>query len=226
MSGTRFVNKELSETLYVMQQLALDSAMHELLAYIAGACSDVIRNGGKVIFAGNGASAATSQQCALLLSHKIYVKRAALASLSLGSDAALITAIAAEEGFDQAFARQLEAVGRPGDLFCVFSPSAEEKNVLLALHKAKRKNMICVGLTGQDGKAMTPLCDALIHVPSSHPTRIREAHATLGMLLVSMAESYYFNEDEFKGDSGAVTDENARENVFGIREAKETKENW
>ena len=222
MQGTRYINKELSESLYHLQQLLMDQSMHELFVYITEACRDVLKNGGKLIFAGNGVSAATAQQCALMTSHKIQARRAGLAAITLASDGATLTGVASSEGFDKVFSRQIESLGNPGDMLIVFSPTADEENILEALDAAKRKNMICVGMTGQDGKSMLSLCDALIHVPSGSLPRICEAHTVLATVLATLTETLYFNESELSD-----TDESPLENnVFGFKEAKESKENW
>jgi len=222
MRGTRFINKELSESLYNFQQLLMDPSMHELFAYIVEACGEVLKSGGKLIFAGNGASALTAQQCAYMLSHKVQARRAGLAAISLTVDGAAITGVAASDGFSKIFSRQIEAVGRPGDMFVAFSPTADEANILEALDTAKKKNMICVGMAGQEGKTMLPLCDALIHVPSGSLPRICEAHNVLATLLATMTETVYFNGLELDDESMPAPPSN----VYGFREAKESKEHW
>ncbi|MET0154851.1 MAG: SIS domain-containing protein [Rickettsiales bacterium] len=221
MRGTGIVARELSESLYNLQQLLMEPSMHELFARIAETCGDVLKRGGKIIFAGNGMAATTAQQCAYMLTHGVKAKRSGLAALALSVDGAVLSGVAAQEGFDKVFSRQIEAIGRPGDLFVAFSPSADEPNLLQALDKAKQRNMICVGFTGRDGKTMLALCDALIRVPSNSAPRVCEAHTVLATLLATLTETAYFNEKEWEEDAPTQ-----KENVFSFREARESKENW
>lgn len=239
--GTRFIGKELSDALYDLQQTLMDTSMHALLSRVARTAADVARNGGKILFAGNGVSAAQAQQLALMVAHRVQSKRSALAAMALTTDCSFLTA-AAREGVEHMFSRQIEAIGRSGDMFFALSASADEKNILHALNTAKRKNMICVGFAGQDGKAMIPLCDALIHVPASSPARVAQMHLALGTALASLAEHFYFYETEqaapvdlreanaaaLKKPEEASKDDysdDLQEDVVSVR-AGGSKENW
>ena len=224
MDGTYFISGEISDSMQHMQQLLLDTSMHGLLSHMARTAAEVIRNNGKVILAGNGISAAHAQQTALMLGNRIAARRAAMPALAITADGALITAIAKDEGPEKIFSRQIETVGKPGDMFAAFSLTGDEQNIKQALHTAKRKNMICVGFCGQDGRYMTPLCDALIHAPCASPMRVSEVHSLFVSLFASLTEIYYFNEGRFGDD---ITEESAEsDNVFSLHDDKELKEGW
>lgn len=147
-----------------------------------------IKRGNKLIMFGNGGSAADSQHIVAEMSIKLRQERSPIAALSLSLDASAITACANDYGFDQIFSRQIRTLGYGGDIAIGLSTSGNSPNVLNGLKKAKRMDMITVGLTGESGGKMKDLCDIILHVPSTDPARIQEMHITFGHMFVGALE--------------------------------------
>ena len=169
------VSQRVDEHLVVVGALR-DSraAIAEIARVIAGA----LRGGGKVLAFGNGGSAADAQHFVGELVGRYYVERRALPAVALTANAASITAIANDYGFDRVFERQVEALGQQGDVAVGISTSGRSANVLAALRKARELGLFSVGMTGQDADAMKAETDACLSVPSSDTPRIQEAHIT------------------------------------------------
>jgi D-sedoheptulose 7-phosphate isomerase len=147
-----------------------------------------LESGGKLIFFGNGGSAADAQNIAAEFTIRYIQDRRALAALALTTDGSAMTAAGNDFGFEQIFARQIEALGRPGDLAIGISTSGRSRNVLLALEQARSMGLKTAALGGKDGGAMAPLCDCLLVVPSNTTARIQEMHITLGQMLCGAIE--------------------------------------
>ena len=147
-----------------------------------------IKSGGKVMFCGNGGSAADSQHLAAELAGRYLRERQPLAGLALTTDTSALTAIGNDYGFAEVFVRQLRAVGRPGDALVGLSTSGESANVLAALAAARDMGIATVGLTGAGGGAMTAACDICLRVPSRRTNRIQEMHIAVGHILCGLVE--------------------------------------
>jgi D-sedoheptulose 7-phosphate isomerase len=158
------------------------------LAALVEACAESVLDGGKLMFFGNGGSAADSQHIATELSVRYVGDRAPIAALALTTDTSVLTAAANDMGYEQVFARQVRALGRAGDVAIGISTSGKSRNVALALEAAREMGIITAALTGDDGAAMTPLADHLLNVPSTVTARIQEMHITLGHLLCETLE--------------------------------------
>lgn len=148
----------------------------------------VIKRGNKIIMFGNGGSAADSQHIVAEMSIKLRKERSPIAALSLSLDASAITACANDFGFDQIFSRQIRTLGYAGDMAIGLSTSGNSPNILNGLKKAKRMDMVTVGMSGETGGKMPPLCDIMINVPSTDPARIQEMHITFGHMFVGALE--------------------------------------
>jgi len=149
------------------------SAAAEMLA----AC---LREGGKLMFCGNGGSAADSQHLAAELTGRFIHERRPLAALALSTDTSALTCIANDYAFDQVFARQLQALGRPGDCLVAISTSGNSANVIAAVEVARGQGIRTIGLLGRDGGRLRELCSMAVVVPSSVTARIQEAHILIG----------------------------------------------
>lgn len=147
-----------------------------------------VRGGGKIMFFGNGGSAADAQHLATELVVRYRQDRVPIAALALTTDSSAITAGANDLGFERIFARQIEALGRPGDIALGISTSGRSPNVLLALETAKRLGMVAAALGGGDGGRLPGLADPLLIVPAKKADRIQEMHITLGQMLCSGLE--------------------------------------
>ncbi len=152
-------------------------------AKLLDACAVSINNGGKILLFGNGGSAADAQHLATELTIRYSKTRAPIASIALTTDTSALTAAGNDLGFDQIFARQIEALGKDGDIAIGISTSGKSENVLKALKKAQTMDLMTAGLTGESGGTMEDVCDILLKVPSKTTARIQEMHITLGQML-------------------------------------------
>ncbi|HUA52223.1 MAG TPA: D-sedoheptulose 7-phosphate isomerase [Candidatus Sulfotelmatobacter sp.] len=151
-------------------------------------CHAALAAGGKLLFFGNGGSAADSQHLATELTGRYLRDRPAIAALALTTDSSSLTALGNDYGFDQVFSRQIEALGRPGDVAIGISTSGKSANVTRALLAARAGGLAATALTGRDGGALVGLADPLLIVPSDSTPRIQEMHITLGHLLCDALE--------------------------------------
>ena len=138
---------------------------------------------------GNGGSAADSQHIATELTVRYEKSRGAIAAIALTTDTSTLTAAGNDYGFDNIFSRQIEAIGRPGDVVIAISTSGNSKNIIKALNTAKAGGIITAGLSGQDGGAMNGLASPLIKVPSNRTARVQEMHILVGHILCGALES-------------------------------------
>lgn len=167
---------------------ATHAAVGSAFGALVAACAGAVRAGGKIIFFGNGGSAADAQHLATELTVRYVDDRAPIAALALTTDTSTLTAAGNDFGFDQIFSRQIEALATPGDACIGISTSGNSENVLLALHAAKTKGAVAAGFTGRDGGKMVGLADPLIVVPSRDTARIQEMHILLGHMLCGALE--------------------------------------
>ncbi|TVQ83205.1 MAG: SIS domain-containing protein [Micavibrio sp.] len=186
MQQQEFWNGEFDEHLEVAAatKAALQQPFFDLLA----AAVRTIENGGKIMFFGNGGSAADSQHLATELTARYKKDRKAIAAIALTTDTSALTAIGNDFGFEDLFSRQIEALGRAGDLVIGISTSGNSPNVLKALHLARETGITTVGFTGGTGGKMPECCDILLNVPSATTARIQEMHITLGQMLCGALE--------------------------------------
>lgn len=154
----------------------------------ADAMGAALRSGGKVMFCGNGGSAADSQHLAAEFTGRFVDDRRPLAALALSTDSSALTCIANDYAFDQVFERQLRGLGRAGDVLVAISTSGNSGNVLRATQAARELGIAVVGLLGRDGGKLAPLCDVPIVVPSNVTARIQEAHIFIGHTLCGLVE--------------------------------------
>ena len=147
-----------------------------------------IKAGGKIMFFGNGGSAADAQHLATELTVRYKADRAPIAAIALTTDTSALTAIGNDFGFEHLFARQIAALGKKGDVVIAISTSGNSKNVINAINEARKMGIIVVGFTGKTGGNMASLCDILINVPSTTTARIQEMHITLGQMLCGALE--------------------------------------
>lgn len=145
--------------------------------------------GNTVFFCGNGGSAAEAQHFATELVGRFLVDRAALPAIALTTDTSLLTAVGNDSGFSQVFARQIEALGRSGDVLVAMTTSGRSPNVLAAVRAARRKGMTVLGMTGASGRPFARLCDVALVVPSRETPRIQEVHLVVGHLCCERAEA-------------------------------------
>ena len=151
-----------------------------------------LAGGGKILLCGNGGSAADAQHLAAEFVNRFLMDRPALPALALSPDTSALTAIGNDLDFSQIFARQVEALGRKGDLLVGISTSGNSANVLAALQTARRTGLFTVGLTGQGGGGMAPLCHILLETPTRHTPLVQELHIAAGHLFCQLTDYYLF----------------------------------
>lgn len=186
------VRRHLLETADVQRRTADQCA--ERLAEAAARCSAALRAGGKLLLCGNGGSAADCQHLAAELVGGLTHDRPrpALAAIALTTDTSLLTACANDFGFERVFERQVEALGRRGDVLIGISTSGNSANVLRALERARALGLTTILLTGEDGGAALPLADIAVRVPSRDTQHVQEAHIAAGHILCLLIEQALF----------------------------------
>lgn len=186
------IQAQIEETASNLQSMSLDAELLGTLRSVAISCTDALRKGNKILFAGNGGSAADSQHLAGELVSRFNYDRPGLPAFALTTDTSVLTAIGNDYGYERLFARQIEAVGNSGDIFFGISTSGNSPNILSAFQAARQKGLITVGLTGVSGGKMKPLCDYCIQVPSNATPRIQEGHIVVGHVICCLIEQQIF----------------------------------
>jgi D-sedoheptulose 7-phosphate isomerase len=166
--------KQVQEAIELKRRF-FDAELDHVLAQ-ADDMAERLRRGGRILVAGNGGSAADAQHLAAELSGRYLKERRALAGIALTTDTSALTAIGNDYGFDFVFSRQVEALGRPGDLFIGISTSGNSHNILKAVASAKELGLKTLGLLGRDGGKLKGLVDDALIVPSTVTARIQEVH--------------------------------------------------
>jgi D-sedoheptulose 7-phosphate isomerase len=154
----------------------------------AAAIVNAVRNGGKVLLFGNGGSAADAQHMAAELVGRLERERAAIPAIALSTDTSILTAVANDFGFDRVFARQIDALGRPGDVALAISTSGDSKNVLAGVAAARERGLTVIALTGRTGGFLAGRSDIHVNVPVGDTARAQEVHRTLLHILCELVE--------------------------------------
>jgi D-sedoheptulose 7-phosphate isomerase len=165
-----------------------EAALGEGFARLVAACVTSLKSGGKLMLFGNGGSAADAQHLATELTIRYRKDRAALAALALTTDTSALTAAGNDLGFERIFARQIEAIGKPGDVAIAISTSGKSPNVTAALKQAKAMRIVTAALTGKGGGDLVGVAEHVLIVPSDTTARIQEMHITLGQMLCGAIE--------------------------------------
>jgi D-sedoheptulose 7-phosphate isomerase len=175
----------------------LDAAMADpefvaTIAAIADRVTAALASGHKVLLAGNGGSAADAQHLAGELVSRFYYDRPAAAAIALTVDSSVLTAIANDYGYDRVFERQVQGLGRPGDVLIAISTSGRSPNILKALAAARATGIVAIGFTGSSGGDMMPLCDLCLRAPSDSTPLIQQLHITAGHIVCALVEERLF----------------------------------
>lgn len=186
------IRKDIGETAQNLAAMAADDALHDTLAQVAAACVAALRNDRKLLFAGNGGSAADSQHLAAEIVSRFAYDRPGLTAFALTTDTSILTAIGNDYGYEHLFARQVAAVGAAGDVLFGISTSGNSPNILNALRTAREKGLVTVGLTGRAGGRMVELCDYCLRTPSDATPRIQEGHIVMGHVVCGLIEAQMF----------------------------------
>jgi D-sedoheptulose 7-phosphate isomerase len=189
---TSRVEQRVRESMAVKEALLRDKKLVGLIAEVGRDWAEALRGGHRTFLFGNGGSAADAQHIAAELVSRYLRDRPGLPVVALTVNTSSLTAIANDYSYDAVFARQLEALGRAGDMAIGISTSGNSRNVLLAIETAKRKGMTSLGLTGQGGGQLRGLVDRCICVPSGETPRVQESHILIGHILCEIVERELF----------------------------------
>jgi D-sedoheptulose 7-phosphate isomerase len=191
MSNHR-ITEAIGQSIAVKEKILADTEMVQTIREIAETCSNALCMGNKILFCGNGGSAADAQHLAAELSGRFYYDRPPLAAESLSVNTSFLTAVANDYSFDNVFARMLNSIGQDGDVLIGLSTSGNSENVIRAFKAAHERGIITVGLTGEDGGKLAPLSDFILRVPSSDTPRIQESHILIGHIICELIEASIF----------------------------------
>lgn len=184
----------IEEHLSVYERLRSDTALLQRMEAVAERCIKAFRADAKVLFCGNGGSAADAQHLAAELSGRFYIDRAPLFAEAMHVNTSFLTAVANDYEYEVAFARLTLAMGRPGDVLFALSTSGNSPNILRAAEAAKRIGMDVVGMTGATGGALAERSDYLLNMPSTTTPRIQEGHILTGHIICELVEADLFGE--------------------------------
>jgi D-sedoheptulose 7-phosphate isomerase len=187
-----FIQDEIGKLSSILSQLQEDKLLLQNIEEIVSVCVNALRQDKKIIFAGNGGSAADAQHLSAELVSRLNYDRPALSAIALTTDTSALTAIGNDYAFEHLFSRQLAAVGKAGDVFFAFSTSGKSPNIVQALDAARAKHIICVGFTGMQAPLMAEPCHFLLNVPSRETPKIQECHIMLGHIICALIEDSLF----------------------------------
>lgn len=186
------IKQLIADSVSVKQQLLNDDAIIAQLDKVSNIIVEAFRNGKKVLFCGNGGSAADAQHLSAELSGRFYLDREALPAEALHVNTSYLTAIANDYSFEVAYARLLKGLGHTGDIVIGLSTSGNSANIVETFKAAKEKGIITIGFTGKTGSKLKALSDYLFNVPSTVTPRIQESHILLGHIICQLVEERYF----------------------------------
>jgi D-sedoheptulose 7-phosphate isomerase len=192
---TAAIAAEFDAALANYQRMAAEPALRADMERAVAECLQALRAGGKLLFAGNGGSAADAQHWAAELVSRFQKERPGLPAISLTTDSSILSAIGNDYGFERVFARQVEALGAAGDVLVLISTSGRSANILRAAEAARARSLKVIGFTGREGGALHALCDICLRVPADDTPRIQEGHAFLGHLLCALIEQGMYGDD-------------------------------
>ena len=187
-----YVQEQIDGAHRILGLMREDTALKASLAAAASAVVDSLKAGGKVLFAGNGGSAADAQHMAGEFVSRFMFDRPGLAAVALTTDSSILTAIGNDYGYEKLFERQVQALGRAGDVLVVYSTSGRSPNVLRALEAARAQGVRTIGMTGNRGGPMHDLCDFVLATPSDSTPKIQEGHLVMGHILCGLVERAMF----------------------------------
>ena len=180
------IRRQLAESARIKQSFS--DALLARIAEFAQRSAGAIRRGGKLVFFGNGGSAADAQHLAAELVVRLRAERPGLPALALTTNSSVLTAAGNDYGFERIFSRQIESLVTPHDVVVALSTSGTSPNILKAIEMGRIRGAFLVALTGETGGALTGKVDLLLDVPSRDPQRIQEAHITIGHIVCSLIE--------------------------------------
>ena len=185
------IKKTIDESINLKKDMLINEKLLEEIILVIDHIVTALRRGNRVIFAGNGGSAADAQHLAAEFVSRYKFDRPGLPALSLSTDTSMLTAIGNDYGFEKVFSRQIEAQARRGDIFLGITTSGKSKNILSAFNTCKELNIRSIALCGQVGDLENKV-DHILRVPSFDTPRIQECHILIGHMICEEAESTFF----------------------------------
>ena len=189
---TEQITKLIQASIDVKQEVLSNTAIKDVLEKCVTGLVTAFKNGNKVLFCGNGGSAADAQHLAAEFSGRFYVDREALPAEALHVNTSYITAVANDYSYDVVYSRMVQGIGKKGDVLVGLSTSGNSTNIVKAFETARQKGMLTIGFTGSTGGKMKELSDLLLNVPSNDTPRIQECHILLGHIICQLVEQEYF----------------------------------
>ncbi len=186
------IKQSIEQSIQLKQEILANKNILKTIDDVANTCIKTYQQEGKVLFCGNGGSAADAQHLSAELSGRFYFDREPLNSEALHVNTSYITAVANDYSYDEIYSRLIKAMGKKGDVLIGLSTSGNSGNVVKAFKTAKELGMLTVGLTGNSGGEMKNVSDFLINVPSTDTPRIQESHILIGHIICELIESELF----------------------------------
>ena len=187
------IKQIITSSIQVKQALLSNEEMLAKIEEVSNLITEAFKNGNKVLFCGNGGSAADAQHLAAEFSGRFYTDRDALPAEALHVNTSYLTAVANDYSYDVVYARMVKGIGNPGDVLIGISTSGNSKNIVEAFKVANEKGMLTIGLTGEKGGTMKELSKYLFNVASNDTPRIQETHILIGHIICQLVEEKYFN---------------------------------
>ena len=193
MNKQDLIKKNIKDSLKIKKELLENETLIKQIVEIADLIIKAFKTEKKLLFCGNGGSAADAQHLAAEFSGRYYLNRAPLHAEALHTDTSFMTAVANDFSFDEVYFRLIKGIGKDGDILIGMSTSGNSKNVTKALEQAKKQGLITIGFTGKKGGEMNNHCDLIINIPSNDTPRIQECHLMLGHAICELVEKELFS---------------------------------
>ena len=187
-----YIQRQITEARSVLGAMQADQSLLTQVENAAKACIQCLTSNHKLLLAGNGGSAADAQHIAGEFVSRFMFDRPGLSAMALTTDTSVLTAIGNDYGYEQLFARQIQAHGQSGDVLIAYSTSGKSQNIIYALQEARSRGLVCIGFTGNRGGPMVSLCNHILEVPSADTPKIQEGHLVLGHILCGLVEAAIF----------------------------------
>ncbi|BDT76547.1 phosphoheptose isomerase [Polynucleobacter yangtzensis] len=191
LDAEKLIKKYIQESIDTKRAILGNQKLMAQISELSNKCTASLLSGSKIIFAGNGGSFADAQHLAAEFISKFMLDRPPLPSLALSANSSVMSAIGNDYGYEEVFARELEAVAMPGDIFIPISTSGNSPNILAAVKKANELDIVVVALAGQSGGALFSMCECLC-IPSIDTARIQESHIMVGHIVCGLVEQAIF----------------------------------
>ena len=191
MNTKELLKRHLDESSYCISKMASDPTLIALLSEIADECVKRLKSGNKLLFMGNGGSAADCQHMAGEYVSRFLFDRKGLPAVALTTDSSILTSIGNDYGYEMLFSRQIEALGKSGDLLFAYSTSGNSTNIIKAVETATEMGICVVGMTGMNGGQLDGMCQFLMKTPSTQTPQIQEGHLIVGHSICGIVEKQF-----------------------------------